>query len=434
MPLVATLWLLAACGGEGGTNVPPNPPDPQVAQVEVTAAAATVQEGESVQLLARAATASGATVSGKTFTWQSSNAAVATVDGTGLVRGVAAGSATITAAESASGTSGALAVTVTPPTVSTVMVSAPQPRVKSGRQLQLSAEVRDAAGRVLTGREVSWSTSAPGVATVDAGGLLVGRTPGMVTITASSGGRSGVMTLEVFDLAPVRITLSPELRVLAVGDTVHVRTIGIDAEGDTLRGPLPLLPLETRRAGAAVLTSAGAPGVYRATALGHTLLQSNSGTVWSNTAVIAVLGDGELIATALPNGTRNLAVRAGDRVTVPVILDMSRAGTPGDLGALELELTYQDASLELKRATPGVTGTVSEGGTPGRYRFAFASASPATSARLTVVTLEFEVRATALPNTTTHFVLGFPSPPASTGFAAYPQPVTVTGLVAIVAP
>lgn len=429
VPLAAAVWVLAACGGEGGTT---GPPEPQVARVEVTAAAATVVEGESVQLLARAATASGATVSGKTFAWQSSNAAVATVDGAGLVRGVAAGSAIITAAESASGTSGTLTVTVTPPSVSTISVSAPQPRVKSGRQLQLSAVLRDAAGRVLTGREVTWSTSAPAVAAVDAGGLLVGRTPGAVTVTASSGGRSGAVTLEVFDLPPVRITLTPALRVLAVGDTVHVRAIAIDAEGDTLRGPLPLLLSDTRQAGPPGLAAAGEPGVYRATALGHTTIQAEVGGVWSNTAVVSAVGENELVATALPNGVRNLAARAGDRVTVPIILDMSRAGTPGDLGALELELTYDAAALELKSATPGITGSISEGGTPGRYRFAFASTAPAASARFTVVTLEFEVRTTALPNSAAHFVLSFPSPPASTGFAAYPQPATVTGLVAIV--
>lgn len=434
VPLAAAVWVLAACGGEGGTTNPPVPPEPQVARVEVTAAAATVVEGESVQLLARAATTSGATVSGKTFTWQSSNAAVATVDGAGLVRGVAAGSATITAAENASGTSGTLAVTVTPPAVGTISVSAPQPRVKSGRQLQLSAVVRDGAGRVLTGREVGWSTSAPAVATVGADGVLVGRTPGMVTVTASSGGRSGALTVEVFDLPPVRITLTPALRVLAVGDTVHVRAVAIDAEGDTLRGPLPLLPSETRRAGAPVLAPTGEPGVHRAAALGHTLFQAEVGGVWSNTAVVAVLGEGELIATALPNGSRNLAVRPGDRITVPVILDMSRAGTPGDLGALELELTYSAAALELKSATPGVAGSISEGGTPGRYRFAFASTTPTPSARLTVVTLVFEVAADALPRTSASFTLSFPSPPASTGFAAYPQPVVVNGLLGIVAP
>jgi len=401
--------------------------------VEVTAAAASVPENQSVQFSARAVTASGVTLPGKTFTWQSSNTAIATVDGNGVVRGVVEGSATITAAESASGRSGTLAVTVTPAPVATVSVSAPQARVKSGKQLQLSVTLVDAAGRVLTGREVTWSTSAPAVATVGANGLLLARTPGTVTITAASGGQSGSVALEVFQLPPASIALTPELTILAIGGTVQLRAAAVDAEGDTIP-PTQLAWSfdETRRAGAPVLAATGEPGVYRGAALGHTTVQAELGGVSSNTAVVAVLGEGELFATAFPNGSRNLQARAGDRVTVPVILDLSRVANPGDLGALELEVGYNASALALKSATPGITGSISEGGTPGRYRFAFASTSPTASARFTVVSLVFEVAATAPPGIAVPFTLTFPSAPASTGFAAYPQPVVLNGGLTVV--
>src|SRR5688500_15208789 len=126
VPLIAVLSGAAACGS--GTT---DPPDTQVAQVEVTAAAASVHENESIQLTARALAASGSVISGKTFTWQSSNTAIATVDGGGLVHGLVPGSATITAAESTSGLGGTLTVTVTRVPVSAVAVSAPEARVKS---------------------------------------------------------------------------------------------------------------------------------------------------------------------------------------------------------------------------------------------------------------------------------------------------------------
>ncbi|HEV3049293.1 MAG TPA: cohesin domain-containing protein, partial [Longimicrobium sp.] len=158
--------------------------------------------------------------------------------------------------------------------------------------------------------------------------------------------------------------------------------------------------------------------------------RAGQGGVSSNTAVVAVLGSGELLAAALPEGSRNR--RVGDRVTVPVVLDMSRAASPGDLGALELEVGYDAASLALKSTTPGIVGSISEGGTPGRYRFAFASSSPIAATRLTIVTLEFEVTATARPGNNLSLTLTFPSAPASTGFAAYPQPVVVNGGVSIV--
>jgi hypothetical protein len=422
VPLLVALLVLSACG-DGTTD----PSDNEVAGVEVTAAAGSVAENQSVQLSARAVNASGAALPGKTFTWQSSNTAIATVDGSGVVRGVALGSATVTAAESASGRSGTLTVTVIPAPVATVSVSAPQAQVKSGKQLQLSVTLTDGTGRVLTGREVAWSTSAPAVATVGANGLLVARTPGNVTVTATSGGQSGSVALEVFQLAPARIAITPELTVLAIGGTAQLRAAALDAEGDTIPAQLAWTFGETRRAGAPVLAAAGEAGAYTGAALGHTTVQAELGGVTSNTAVVAVLAGGEMVATAFPNGSRNLRARAGDQVTVPVILDMSRVATPGDLGALELEVSYDPSALQLKSATPGINGSISEGGTPGRYRFAFASTSPAASARFTVVSLVFEVAASAPPGTTIPLTLTFPSAPAGTGFAAYPQPIVVNG-------
>lgn len=429
LPLLAAA-MLAACGDGGGTTEPPPSPD-EVARVEVTTTATSVSEGQSIQLSAHAVSAAGIAMPGRSFTWTSSNTAVATVDGAGLVLGVAAGSATITATESASAKSGTLAVTVTPAPVASVTVTTPQARLKAGAPVQLSAVVRDAAGRVLTGRAVTWSTSPAGLATVSATGLFTGTAPGMVTVTATSEGQSGAATLEVFQPTPVRITLTPALRVIAVGDTVQVRAVAIDVDGDTIHGFLPIAFTETRRAGAPVL-AVTEPGVYRGASLGHTIFQAELGGVRSNASVVAVLGEGELIATALPNGARNLAARAGDRVTVPVILDMSRAATPGDLGALELEVGYDPAVLTLTSATPGIPGSISEGGTPGRYRFALASTIPTAGSRLTVVTLVFEVAATAVPGNVANLSLSFPSAPASTGFAAYPQPVAVSGTVGIV--
>src|SRR5205823_5650810 len=84
-----------------------------VASVTVTPASATVTTGSTVQLTATPKDANGNSLAGRTVTWQSSNTAAATVNGSGLVTGVAAGSATITA--TSEGQSGTAAITVTPP-------------------------------------------------------------------------------------------------------------------------------------------------------------------------------------------------------------------------------------------------------------------------------------------------------------------------------
>lgn len=88
-------------------------PPGTVARVVVTPAAATIQPGGTVQLTAEARDKRSKPVSGATFTWSSSASSVATVSSSGLVTGVAAGSAAITA--TTAGVSGTSAITVASP-------------------------------------------------------------------------------------------------------------------------------------------------------------------------------------------------------------------------------------------------------------------------------------------------------------------------------
>ena len=94
--LILSLAVLAsACGSDGGSPTPP--PTPTVLSVGVSGAPI-LTAGSTSQLSATASLAGGAaqTVTG-TATWQSSNAAVATVSAGGLVTAVSAGTARITA-------------------------------------------------------------------------------------------------------------------------------------------------------------------------------------------------------------------------------------------------------------------------------------------------------------------------------------------------
>jgi trimeric autotransporter adhesin len=91
--------------------------------------------------------------------------------------------------------------------VASVALSAPARVLRAGGSLQLVAVARDAAGNPLN-PTISWSSSAADVATVDAQGLVRGVRAGAATITASSGGRSGTLTLGVRDTATLGATLS----------------------------------------------------------------------------------------------------------------------------------------------------------------------------------------------------------------------------------
>ena len=83
----------------------------RVASVTVTPASASLAENATQQFTAAVKDSSGATLSGRSITWTSSNSAVASINSTGLATGEAAGSATITA--TSEGAHGAATATVT---------------------------------------------------------------------------------------------------------------------------------------------------------------------------------------------------------------------------------------------------------------------------------------------------------------------------------
>src|SRR2546427_5182660 len=82
-----------------------------VASVTVSPASASVTVGLTAQLTATPRDANGNPLNGRSVTWVTGDPALATVNGSGLVMGVAAGSVTITA--TSEGKSGTAAVTVT---------------------------------------------------------------------------------------------------------------------------------------------------------------------------------------------------------------------------------------------------------------------------------------------------------------------------------
>jgi acid phosphatase len=102
--------ITATSEGKTGTSAITVTPVP-VASVTVTPATASVATGGTVQLTATPKDANGNPLTGRVITWQSSNSAIASVNGSGLVTGVAAGGpVTITA--TSEGQSGTSAVTV----------------------------------------------------------------------------------------------------------------------------------------------------------------------------------------------------------------------------------------------------------------------------------------------------------------------------------
>jgi uncharacterized protein YjdB len=157
-----------------------------VASVSVQPTAATLSVGDNISLTAVARDARGNVIAGVSFTWSSVDQAVATVDANGFVLALAGGSTTVEAA--ANGVTGAATVDVV--RVGSIVISPRQePAVQVGATIQFTAQVFDPAGNLLPNERVTWSSSQPLIASIDASsGVASGLTKGNTAISATSGG------------------------------------------------------------------------------------------------------------------------------------------------------------------------------------------------------------------------------------------------------
>jgi uncharacterized protein YjdB len=102
--------------------------------------------------------------------------------------------------------------------VASIEIRPDAPTVREKSTLQLEAIVRDDGGLHIE-RPVEWSSAAPEIATVDQTGLVLGVKPGKVEISASSGGVTASVELEVRPERVFRIELEPSHVELVVGET-----------------------------------------------------------------------------------------------------------------------------------------------------------------------------------------------------------------------
>jgi alpha-tubulin suppressor-like RCC1 family protein/uncharacterized protein YjdB len=141
--------------------------------VTIASHAGTVSVGGTLQLTAG--------VTGTTNTavaWSSSNAAVATVSNTGLVTGVSAGTVTITATSAADGTKSATTSLTVSSQPITISIAPGTMALTPGQTQQLTAALVGT-----TNPAVTWSSSAPSVASVDGNGMVTAVAQGTAVIT-----------------------------------------------------------------------------------------------------------------------------------------------------------------------------------------------------------------------------------------------------------
>ena len=124
-----------------------------------------------------------------------------------------------------------------PNTVASVAVAPESVSIPITRTAQLEATLHNAAGDVISGRAVSWSSSNLAVAAVSTSGLATAVAVGNAVITATSNGKSGRADVTVVPTPVNRLLVTPSTASVASGSTQTFTATAYDADGSIVATP-----------------------------------------------------------------------------------------------------------------------------------------------------------------------------------------------------
>ena len=234
--------------------------------------------------------------------WTSSAADVASVEG-GTAKGLSVGTTTLRAIFGGVAASSLLAVTDA--TIVSLTVSPNARFIGKGTSVTLNAEgfLSDGSNQNLSG-DVTWSTSAPTIATVDKG-LVRGLTPGQATITASFAGRTSSATVTVTEATLISLTISGGLSSLAVGTQTQFQAIGTFSDNTTQDLSSQVTWTSSSPAVASITN-----GLARGLSGGTTTIGASLGEqiATANLSVTGAQVTALVVQTATPNASTSVAV------------------------------------------------------------------------------------------------------------------------------
>jgi uncharacterized protein YjdB len=213
--------------------------------------------------------------------WASSFGSVATIDATGTATGKSAGSTTISA--SLGGITGSTSLTVTAPTISSIVVTPDGLTlgIGIGQQYTATAIYSDGSTQDLVSG-VTWSSSATGVATINSSGLATTVGAGTATITAKVGSFTDTTLLTVVAANLVSISVTPTPVSIAMGTDQQFSAVGSFNDGST-----QLLTSVTWTSSSSSVATVNSAGLATAVGTGTATITATSGSV-SGTAALTV--------------------------------------------------------------------------------------------------------------------------------------------------
>ena len=249
-----------------------------VATISIALGSSTIAVGQTTNATVTLLDASGNPLTGKTIAYQSSNSALATVNSSGVVTGVANGSVTISAISD--GKIASAPLTVASLTAASIAISPSAPTATLGQSAQLSAVVRDASGNILSNRPVTWSSADPSIATISPSGLVTTVAVGSTTITAIADQARTTATFTVTSVPVATVVASPNPLSLPAGGSATLTATARSSTGTTLANRA--VTWSSLNPTVATVSSAG---VVTAVAAGSTSIKATIEGVSANVAL-----------------------------------------------------------------------------------------------------------------------------------------------------
>ena len=222
--LVAFLIVLSGCGGGSVSSS-------SASSIQITGGSSSLAAGQTMQLTAIETAAFGKTSDvTSSAVWTSANTDVATVSSSGLVTGLKAGSASLSAKVST--VSGSFSVTIGAPAITRLTLSPANASIMPlGTQAYAvtATYANNTSGALTSG--VQWSVLPASVATIGASGVVTGVATGSYVVLASVGSVSATASGTVIAPALSGVAITPANASLTPGGTQQFKATGSYSNG-----------------------------------------------------------------------------------------------------------------------------------------------------------------------------------------------------------
>ncbi|HVI70811.1 MAG TPA: Ig-like domain-containing protein, partial [Pyrinomonadaceae bacterium] len=248
-------------------------PASNVKTVQITPSAQEAEVGQKIKLSVTATDASGQVVKEQPSVYFAGPFDIAAADDDGNVSLFGTGEVTVGAI--VGGTPGFTTFMVKPPSIKTIEIGALKAPLVVGGTAQLNATTRIFNGDPRTGVAITWTSDNAQVATVDAGGVVMGIGPGKATITATSGAATTTTTINVVNSNLRSLAVTGSARTARTGDVVEFKAKG-DPSGD----------FTTRWSVSGPGATIDADGGFVAERAGSYIVTATSGTVSASSSIV----------------------------------------------------------------------------------------------------------------------------------------------------